>query len=53
MCYHVMSRGQNHQRIFGDDDDRRQSVLFLFDELRCCGLLVRISHLALAIPDRE
>ena len=23
-CYHVMNRGHNRERIFGDDDDRRQ-----------------------------
>ncbi|MGO8902945.1 MAG: transposase, partial [Isosphaeraceae bacterium] len=22
-CYHVMNRGHNRERIFGDDDDRR------------------------------
>jgi REP element-mobilizing transposase RayT len=28
-CYHVMNRGHNRERIFGDDDDRRQFLRLL------------------------
>ncbi len=28
-CYHVMNRGHNRERIFGDDDDRRHFHLLL------------------------
>ena len=38
-CYHVMNRGHNRERIFGDDDDRRQFLRGNSGILRGRGVL--------------
>ena len=35
-CNHVMNRGHNRERIFGDDDDRRQFLRGNSGILRAC-----------------